>query len=532
MKTWTIGKRLTAGFGVVLLGVVLLGLYSASTLMSLRADVTRIAHDSLPGTALSGKVLARVKDNYRLAIEHVNAPSDANRSEIEAAMQQVVSDIAQLLREYEKTITLEEDRAKFAAVGPAREIFLRTRDAVVSLSRRGRQEEARQALSRDLAPVYDSYLQKITAVSDWNIEAGRTVGAGIQEHVRFAVSSVTVGVLALLLVAVAIAWWAVRSANGVLRGAVGELQRGAEHVVSAAAQVASSAQSLSQGATEQAASLEESSASMEEMASMTRKNADNSERGVAMMTQTAQVIATANDALRDMLQSMSSIKESSDKVARIIKTIDEIAFQTNILALNAAVEAARAGEAGMGFAVVADEVRNLAQRSAQAAKDTAALIEESIANANQGQERVARVAAAIGHITESATAVRALIEEVSAASREQAQGIDQVSRAIAQMEQVTQTTAATAEESAAASEELSAQAEATSHVVSRIGALVDANAMPAAAATAPARLAAAGRPTAAATKPGAKPVKHAAAPHVIDPEEAIPLESTGTYGSF
>ena len=163
----------------------------------------------------------------------------------------------------------------------------------------------------------------------------------------------------------------VHSVNGRLRTTAAELKQGAEQVVSAAGQVATSSQSLSQGATEQAASLEETSASMEEMASMTRKNAENAHQAATLVTGVAQQVDESNAALAEMVTSMSAIQESSNKVAKIIKTIDEIAFQTNILALNAAVEAARAGEAGMGFAVVADEVRNLAQRSAQAAKDTA-----------------------------------------------------------------------------------------------------------------------------------------------------------------
>jgi len=169
---------------------------------------------------------------------------------------------------------------------------------------------------------------------------------------------------------------------------------------------------------------------------------------------------------------MASIQDSSQQVAKIIKAIDEIAFQTNILALNAAVEAARAGDAGMGFAVVADEVRRLAQRSAQAAKDTSDLIQASIAKTQDGNLKVEQVAASISGITSSIASVKALVDQVSGASRQQAHGIDQISQTLAQMEKVTQTTAATAAESAVASEELSAQADGSMGAVHRLEALV------------------------------------------------------------
>ncbi len=327
---------------------------------------------------------------------------------------------------------------------------------------------------------------------------------------------------------------ATREIVGPVAGLVARLSENSSEVAAAAAQVATSAQSLSQGATEQAASLEESSASMEEMASMTRKNAENAQRAATLVLGVADQVKQSNGALTEMITSMGAIKESSDKVAKIIKTIDEIAFQTNILALNAAVEAARAGEAGMGFAVVADEVRNLAQRSAQAAKDTAVLIEESIVRSQEGSSRVEQVAAAIGTITASVEQVQGIVQEVREASQQQTQGIDQVSQSIAQMEKVTQSTAATAEESAAASEELNSRADVSMSIVRRLGTLVGSDTLSHASV-------AVARPAAVKT-PAPAPVvamrptraKGTAAKRVAIPlsDDEVALAQTGTFGKF
>lgn len=266
--------------------------------------------------------------------------------------------------------------------------------------------------------------------------------------------------------------WVIRSSNSVLQSSILELSDGAEQVATAAGQVSSSSQSLAQGASEQAASLEETSASSEEINSMARKNTDNSRETAQLLKRSHEKVIQANRYLEEMVVSMEQINESSDKISKIIKVIDEIAFQTNILALNAAVEAARAGEAGMGFAVVADEVRSLAQRSAQAAKDTATLIEDSIAKSGEGKAKVDQVALAIQAVTEDSARVKVMVDEVSLGSEEQSRGIDQIGRSIAQMEQVTQTTAASAEESAAAAEELSAQAETLKDVLRRLHEMV------------------------------------------------------------
>jgi methyl-accepting chemotaxis protein/methyl-accepting chemotaxis protein-1 (serine sensor receptor) len=260
----------------------------------------------------------------------------------------------------------------------------------------------------------------------------------------------------------------VRSINNTIGLAVAEISEGAGQVAGAASQVAASSQSLAQGASELAASLEETSASAEEINSMSRKNSENSHAAASLVTQSQQKFMQTNQALDQTVSAMGEINSQSDRISKIIKVIDEIAFQTNILALNAAVEAARAGEAGMGFAVVADEVRNLAQRCAQAAKDTADLIEESISKSNDGKVKVDEVATAIRAITEESAKVRTLVDEVNLGSQEQARGIDQIGKAITQMEQVTQKSAASAEEGASAAEELTAQSDTLKGIVERL----------------------------------------------------------------
>jgi methyl-accepting chemotaxis protein len=237
------------------------------------------------------------------------------------------------------------------------------------------------------------------------------------------------------------------------------LSDGAAQVSSAAGQVARASQELAEGSSQQAASLEETSSSLEEMASMTKTNADNAAQADHLMKDAQGVVSRANAAMGELRQAMERITATSDQTAKIIKTIDEIAFQTNLLALNAAVEAARAGEAGAGFAVVAEEVRNLAMRAAEAAKSTAGLIEESIRNIKDGSDLVHTTDQAFGEVATSSAKVAELVGEIAAASSEQAQGIEQVNKATTEMDRVTQRNAANAEESASASEELSAQAQ-------------------------------------------------------------------------
>jgi methyl-accepting chemotaxis protein len=243
-------------------------------------------------------------------------------------------------------------------------------------------------------------------------------------------------------------------------------------VGTAAEQVSGSSQSLAEGSSEQAASVEETGASLEELSSMTKRNAENAQQANDLAREARAAADKGAGDMTKMNTAMQAIKTSSDDIAKIIKTIDEIAFQTNILALNAAVEAARAGEAGMGFAVVADEVRNLAQRSAQAAKETAVKIEGAIHNTAQGVQISAQVAEALNAIVVKARQVDELAGEVASASRKQTQGITQITAAVGQMDKVTQSNAANAEESAAAAQELNAQAEVMKEAVGELIKLV------------------------------------------------------------
>ena len=263
--------------------------------------------------------------------------------------------------------------------------------------------------------------------------------------------------------------------NGITRPInyiISNLSEAGDQVSSAANEISAASQSLAEGATEQAASLEESSSALEEMASMTRQNADNANNANQMMTKTQNQVTNGAAAVTNMASAMTEINDSSAQTSKIIGTIEEIAFQTNLLALNAAVEAARAGDAGKGFAVVADEVRNLAQRSAQAARDTAELIESTVARVKNGTGIVEELQTSFGEVEGSVKHFGSLINEISAASNEQAQGVDQVNTAVAQMDKVTQTNAANAEESASASEELSAQASQLKSLVGELNAIV------------------------------------------------------------
>jgi len=250
-----------------------------------------------------------------------------------------------------------------------------------------------------------------------------------------------------------------------------QLQQAADNVASAAAHVSDASNHLSQGTNEQAATLEETSASGQQIRALTERTAEHSKTAASLMRDVDQRVGQANKALAQLSETMTEVRTSGERIAKIIKIIDEIAFQTNILALNAAVEAARAGAAGMGFSVVADEVRNLAKRCADAASETTSLIEESVSYSRRGTDRLGDVTSVISAITQSTSQVKNLVEEVSLVGSDQAKGVDQIARALNHLEQITQRTAASAEQNSAAGEQLQAHARSMHEVVEVLDAL-------------------------------------------------------------
>jgi methyl-accepting chemotaxis protein len=342
---------------------------------------------------------------------------------------------------------------------------------IANLCEAGSLQEAEVFYKEQGAPAGAAMEQTASDLMAQEIKVMRASAEAGRGQVRFAEISMTViGVLGmgtLLVMSFMV--------GGITRGLgrlSSELGEGAAQVFSASAQVATSSQRLAQEASNGAAAIEETSAAAKEVVALARKSADQAKTASKLMDTVDARVGEGNKTLAQMVESMAAITQSSGSIAKIIKVIDEIAFQTNILALNAAVEAARAGESGMGFAVVADEVRNLAQRSAQAARDTATLIEDSISKSNDGGVNLQRVAEVFQGITENTGKAKTFIDEVSLASLEEAKGVDAISKGVGQMERATQDTASFSEESAAASEQLSAQAQELNHIAEQVGAMV------------------------------------------------------------
>ncbi|MBX3734927.1 MAG: MCP four helix bundle domain-containing protein [Verrucomicrobiae bacterium] len=472
MNSWTISRRISLGFTAVLVITLLLGAFALWRLHGLRQNLTVLSDNSLPSVLILNEVSFESRENLLLAQQFLLADTEDQRLKLEQAIAGNRARVDELFRRYEELLSDGEDRRLFEEARRTRTAFATARTRLLELVRLSKIEESRKWLSEVVLPAYEASIEALQADVNYNNKLGTAAGLDGRQQAESGVRLILLGLILALAGNALMASQVVRATNRVLRDLAAKLDAGAVQTAAAAHQVSASSQTLSSGASEQAASVEETSASLEEMSTMIRVTAENAQKAKALAGEARSVAEAGSQTMVEMNQAMAAIDTSSAEVAKIVKNIDEIAFQTNILALNAAVEAARAGEAGAGFAVVADEVRSLAQRSAAAAKETADKIDAAIASSRQGSRSCAKVGDSLTQIAEKVSATDSLVAEIATAAREQAQGIEQINIAINQMDSVTQSNSASAEESASAAEQLNAQAGSLKDMVGQLRQLV------------------------------------------------------------
>jgi methyl-accepting chemotaxis protein len=462
----TLKQKLLAGFGAVILTMLAGTAYSMFVVYGLTSVVSQAAgiHDQGKIATLSSDMVGLERGIVLHSIFDDKARVAEYTSEYDAASQSFDT----LLRTMDATGSAD-NKSVIEALRGKRQEWTAMHNEIMGLLASQQVDVAQKKISDAAFLATASDVQRLA-----NEMAERSSGLLRSQAGAAKTRSLTGSVVAVAL-SLGVGTFVlldIRRVSDKMRRVTEALAEGSAKVSARCEEVSAASQSLAQGSSEQAASLQETASSTEEIAAMTRQNAVNSQSAAEVMSAVDRNIREGNRTLDQMMVSMKEINSSSDKISKIIKVIDEIAFQTNILALNAAVEAARAGTAGMGFAVVADEVRNLAQRSAQAARDTAGLIEESIARSSDGSSKLQQVTGVIRSITESASRVKTLVDEVNAGSQEQARGIEQITRAVSQMDRVTMNTVKSSEETASSSRELTSQADALNQAVSELRLLI------------------------------------------------------------
>ena len=495
-----IGMRLGLAFAAVIALATAVVMIGITRLSDITDSVTLIGNDRVPKV----QKLAQLTDDVNLiARELRNTLIFTDSAKINASLetaQQARERTAKALEELAPTITSEEGKKRLAALTEARAAYVPVQTQFMELVRGGKRDEATAVLADKMRPAQLAYMKALDSLNDLQVELiTRAAEAGEATYAQAKVLMFTL-LAGMAAAGALLGWWITVSITGPINTAVsvaekvaagdlgstievnssdetgrlltalkamneslvrivGTVRNSSDSIATGSAQIASGNADLSQRTEEQASALEETAASMEQLGSTVKANADNARQANQLALSASSVAGRGGEVVSQVVETMKGINDSSKKIADIISVIDGIAFQTNILALNAAVEAARAGEQGRGFAVVASEVRNLAQRSAEAAKEIKGLITASVERVEQGTALVDQAGSTMTEVVSSIKRVTDIMGEISSASLEQSAGVSQVGEAVSQMDQVTQQNAALVEESAAAADSLSQQAQ-------------------------------------------------------------------------
>ena len=496
-------NKLTFIFAV-LVGVSLLsGFFSYQITTKLEQNIKNLIHLHM---SASEKVLQSdmAHDQLRaIAFRAIIGMQTGNKQEIEASRSEYkeakeafdggISSIQSL----PVSEAIQED---IKAVQPRLKLYLETIDSLIEMSEKGEKTKAIEALP-SFGVLFEELAGKMATLEDHIFEEAKKTSEASDKQVTLSKTITGISILIMILVGIISILFTQKTIINTLEECIVAIDTVSQNVSSASLEIESASRHLAEGATEQAAGLEETCSSMEEIASMVSQNAthaensksisilakESSEKGILIIGEMNTTINGIRTSAAEMKQAVTSMQNAENQTAKIIKDIDEIAFQTNILALNAAVEAARAGEAGAGFAVVADEVRNLAQRSAQAARETAGKIEESIKISHQSvvasekvtqslqllDQTTARVESGFQEILDQTRRVNEVVVQISDATKEQSIGVQETKKALNQIDQITQSNASQSEETSQAAQSLSEQVKGLHHALSFLKKLVE-----------------------------------------------------------
>ena len=473
-KSLSLGKKIGTGFSFLIILVILGGSFVVWQSSQMVTSVTDLEVTHLPLAYVGGQIsettlqqeLAATlytlhqDDKFSEDFERLDKKADAIFSQAE----QLIQNDPDLVKKGWLT-NLEE-------IMKLHDVFSPLAQKLITATRQGN-TAALDTLADEVDAASINFHNSIKKLATLNTNEGKDVAAQALQGGESLQMVILAGCIAMTICGIFLAVVNVRGITLPLIEAIHGLSLGSTHISEAAGQIASAGQELAEGATEQAAALEETSSAMEEIAAMTKQTSNNATQADTVMQEVNQFAKGAAVTMEHLTTSMDEISQASEETSKIIKTIDEIAFQTNLLALNAAVEAARAGEAGAGFAVVADEVRSLAIRAADAAKETASMIEQTVTKVKSGAEFVTKTNEEFSKVSEGTDKVTVLVDEITTASKEQSDGVNQVNIALQEMDTVVQRNAATAEESASASEELFAESKTVQSHIHDLQILID-----------------------------------------------------------